>query len=149
MGEQRDRLLRNIEVGDVIFARRDDGWIMFLLVEKATAAKIFARSITTQSHIEFRRDGISTLIDGKYRCEVVSTRPLPPEAYSVACALDRKMRLAQAPDGHMLTRSEKQFLSSAEGYFMARPLADADLPFRLPGPTDTPAEFDLSPPWRE
>ena len=48
----------------------------------------------------------------------------------------------------MLTEAEKQFLLKAVDYFLARPLADAD-PFRLPGEGATPAELDLSPPWRE
>jgi hypothetical protein len=79
----------------------------------------------------------------------VSTRPLPPDAYAVACRLDRKVRFGQPPDGWMLTDAEIRFLLNAEEYFMARPLADADLPFRLPGPEATPAKFDLEPPWRE
>lgn len=48
----------------------------------------------------------------------------------------------------MLTEAEKQFLLKAVDYFLARSLADAD-PFRLPGEGATPAELDLSPPWRE
>jgi hypothetical protein len=49
----------------------------------------------------------------------------------------------------MLTRSEIQLIHKAEEYFMARPLSEADKPFSLPGPGATPAELDLSPPWRE
>ena len=91
----------------------------------------------------------STFVDADFTCEIASTRPLPPEGYAVACGLDRKVRFGQPPDGCMLTESEKQFLLKAEDYFMARPLADADLPFRLPGAGATPAAFDLSAPWRE
>jgi hypothetical protein len=76
----------------------------------------------------------------------MSTRPLPPEAYGVACGLDRKVRFGQPPDGMMLTEAEKQFLLRFEEYFMARPLADADLPFSLPTAGAVPAAFDLSPP---
>jgi hypothetical protein len=149
MSEWRDRSLRNIGAGDIVFAKADDGWGMVLLVHKATKTKIFARHIPSQTRVELGRDGKSTLVDGKYTCEIVSTRPLPPDAYAVACGLDRKVRFGQPPDGWMLTDSEIQFLLRSEAYFMARPLADADLPFKLPEPGATPASFDLEPPWRE
>jgi hypothetical protein len=149
MGEGRDRLLRNIVAGDIVFAKADTGWPMFLVIHKTTKAKIFARNITTQTRVELGRDGRSTFVDADFTCEIASTRPLPPEGYAVACGLDRKVRFGQPPDGCMLTESEKQFLLKAEDYFMARPLADADLPFRLPGAGATPAAFDLSAPWRE
>lgn len=150
MGAERDRYLRNISAGDVVFAYGHDGtWGMVLVVHKTTKVKIIARHITSQAYIELGRDGKSIFVDGDYTCEIVSTRPLPPEAHAVACGLERKTRLGQPPDGLMLTRAEIQFLNKAEDYFMARPLADADLPLTLPGPGTTPAEFDLSPPWRE
>jgi hypothetical protein len=148
MGKERKRLLRSIAAGDVIPAVADDGLPKILLVYKTTKAKLFARLITSQTRIELGRDGKSTFVDHEYTCEIVSVRPLPPEAYAVALGLDRKMRLGQPPDGAMLTEAEQQFLLKAVDYFLARPLADAD-PFRLPGQGATPAELDLSPPWRE
>lgn len=150
MGEQRERYLRNIEAGDVIFGYGYDGtWGMVLLVHRATKAKIFARHVTSQARIELGRDGKSTFVDGGYTVEIVSTRPLPPDAYAVARGLDRKMRFGQPPDGCMLTEAEQQFVLRADEYFMARPLADADKPFSLPGPGATPAAFDLTGQWRE
>lgn len=148
MGEERDRLLGGIVAGDVILAMADDGLPKILLVYKTTNGKIFTRLITSQTRIELGRDGKSTFVDNYYTCEIVSVRPLPPDAYGVALGLDRKMRLGQSPDGAMLTRAEKQFLLKAVDYFLARPLADAD-PCRLPGQGATPAELDLSPDWRE
>jgi hypothetical protein len=148
MGEERDRLLSGIVAGDVILAMADDGLPKILLVYKTTKAKIFTRLITSQTRIELGRDGKSTFVDNNYTCEIVSVRPLPPDACGVALGLDRKMRLGQSPDGSMLTRAEKQFLLKAVDYFLARPLADAD-PLRLPGEGAAPAEFDLSPDCRE
>jgi hypothetical protein len=86
--------------GDIVLAKADNGWAMILLVYKTTKAKISARHITSQIHVELGRDGKSTFVDDDYTCEIVSTRPLPPEAYGVACGLDRKMRFGQ-PSGRM------------------------------------------------
>lgn len=149
MGDGRDRVLRSIVAGDVILAMSDDGLPKILYVHRTTKARLFTRLITSQTRIELGRDGKSTFVDGSYTCEIVSARPLPPEAYGVALGLDRKTRLGQHPDGAMLTSSEKQFLLKAVDYFMARPLAGADKPFSMPGPGAVPPELDLSSPWRE
>lgn len=148
MGKERNRLLRNIVAGDVILAETDDGLPRILYVYQTTKAKISARLITSQTKIELGWNGKSTFVEHDYSCKIVSVRPLPPEAYGVALGIDRKMRLGQSPDGCMLTVAEQQFLLKAVNYFLARPLSDAD-PFRLPGTGATPAELDLSPPWRE
>ena len=142
----RDRLLNNIEAGDFVFAVADDGSPKILLVYKTTKPHIFARLITSQTKIELGRDGKSTFVEGGgYTCEIVSVRPLPPHAYAIARGLDRKMRLGQVPDGLMLSKAEQQFLLKVGGYYLARPLSEAD-PMRFPGEGDKPASFDIGPP---
>ena len=127
LASQSDRkwILGNIEVGDVVFAVADDGAPKILLVYRTTKASIFARLVTSQTKIVLNRDGRSTFVDHNYTCEIVSAAPLPVEEYEVVLGLDRKMRLAHAPEQLRLTDAEKRLLLGIDEFYKARPLPSA------------------------
>lgn len=90
-----------------------------MLVYQADRATIRARHVTTQTDVEFGRDGKSTRVEGGGSCTIVSVRPLLPETHEVVLGLDRKMRLGQFPDGFKLTGAEVQMLLDVGDYFKA------------------------------
>ena len=141
MKSSKLRMLKAIGQGDVVFGLDGAGREKLLLVYKATKATIFARHVTSQAEIRFRRDGNSKKIKGGGHCTIVSTRPLPPHEYGVVLGLDRKMRLGQVPDGAILTKDEIRVILKSGDYVRARLLVDADL--QIPVPEDAkPATFD-------
>lgn len=119
MKSARQQLLDCVERGDVIFGIAGGGQEKLMLVFRTTDASIFARHVTTQTVVEFSRDGRSLTVEGGGSCTIVSVAPLAPEEYGVVLGLDRKMRLAQAPDGFKLSADEIRLLQELNGYFKA------------------------------
>ena len=141
MKSSKLRKLKAVEQGDVILALDGGGRDKLLLVYKATRSTIFARHVTSQAKIRFRRDGRSRKIKGGGRATIVSTRPLPPTEYDIIRGLERKTRLGQFPDGYMLTKDEIRVILKSQAYFLARPLFDGEEPMELPEGAK-PAAFD-------
>lgn len=73
MQPTREQNLSAIKEGDVIYGIAAGGQEKLLLVYKATPSAIFARHVTTQTKVEFGRDGRSR------RCEAAAAaRSFPP-----------------------------------------------------------------------
>ena len=121
-----------MEQGDVILGLDGAKREKLLLVYRTTKLTIFARHVTSQKKIRFRRDGTSRKIKGGGRCTIVSTRPLPPTEYEIVRGLERKTRLGQAPDGLLLSEDEIRVILKSGAYFLARPLVDGEEPMEMP-----------------
>ena len=132
MKSSRKRKLGRVEAGDVVFGIAAGGQKKLLLVYKATKSAVFARHVTTQMKFRFDRDGRTGKLKGGGSVEIVSVRPLPPDAYGIVTGLDRKMRLGQFPDSFMLSQDEVEMLQKIDGFFLARPLIDGEEPMDLP-----------------
>lgn len=118
----RADLLGRVEPGDVIFGIAEGGQEKLMLVHETTTSSIFTRHVTTQTEVEFGRDGVSRSTPDGGSCTILSVAPLPPDQYSVVVGLDRKMRLAQFPDGFRLSSEEQRVLLNVPAYFKANPL---------------------------
>lgn len=127
----------------MIYGIASGGQKKLLLVTKATKTRIVARHVHTQMKIEFGRDGRSKNNKGRGYIDIVSVRPLPPAAYSVVRGFERKMRLAQFPDGFLMSKDEIQVMLKIEDYFLARPLIDGEEPMEIPEGAG-PAALDLA-----
>lgn len=124
MKGERDQVLRAIEPGDIVFAKASDGNSKIVLVYRMTETSIFARLVTSQTKMEFDRNGQSTFVDGDYTCRIVSAAPLPVHEHNVVLGLDRKMRLSHWASDVRLSQDEKQLLLSMDDYFQARLLPE-------------------------
>jgi hypothetical protein len=118
--------LKALESGDVIFGIDAGGRGKVLLVIEASKSNFVARHVTSQATVRFGRDGHSKKIKGGGSCTIVSTRPLPAKEYGIVLGLDRKCRLGQFPDGHMLNQDEINLILKLDDYFKARPLVDEE-----------------------
>ena len=99
-----------------------------MLVYKATPSAIFARHVTTQTMVEFGRDGRSRRCEGGGSCTIVSAARLPAEAHDVVLSLDRKMREATELSDFRLTKAEIQLLLTKGEFFLSRPLPEGHAP---------------------
>ena len=90
-----------------------------MLVFRADDASIFARHVTTQTVVEFGRDGQSRVVEGGGTCTIVSVAPLAPNDYAIVLGLDRKMRLGQPPDGFRLSDDEVRLLADSHRFYKA------------------------------
>lgn len=124
MKGERDQVLRAIESGDVIFAKASDGSSKLVLVHRVSETSIFARLVTSQTKMEFDRNGRTTFVDGDYTCQIVSAAPLPAHEYNVVLGLDRKMRLSHWASDVRLSQDEKKLLLTMDEYFQARMLPE-------------------------
>lgn len=118
----RSYLLSAIEPGDIFFAVADDGSPKVMLAYRVDENSIFARLVTSQTKVEFGRDGKSKAVDGDYNCEIASAAPLAVHEYNVVRGLDRKMRLFHSLEHIRLTEDEKKLLLEIEAFYKARPL---------------------------
>jgi hypothetical protein len=120
----RKRALDAIQVGDVIFGVGASGDGKLMLVYKADDRSIFARHVTTQTWVQFDREGKSRLIPTGGSCTIASTAQLPSDMHQVALGLDRKMRTAKQLSDLRLSKVEKTLLLTFDDFFKARPLPD-------------------------
>lgn len=113
-----------IGVGDIIFAvtSRDDPKIM--LVTDRRNGGVSARSITSQSSVEFSGEGWARQSPYGGPCRIISTARLPREDTATALGLDKKMGDASELNALKLSAEEIEFLLHAESFFRARPLPE-------------------------
>lgn len=124
MGTTRDYLLNAIEAGDLFFAVASDGDPKIMLAYRSTESVIFARLVTSQTKMEFTRDGNSQFVDGQYSCKIESVAALPADEYAILRGLERKMRLSHSLEQARPTDDEKEALLSAVKFFKAWPLPE-------------------------
>ena len=124
MGETREYLLNAVEAGDIFFAVSSSGDPRIMLAYRADEKTIFARLVTSQTRMEFARDGTSTFVDGDYTCTIASVAPLPVAEYAVLRGLERKLRLSHSLDQGRPTEDEKNALLGAVKFFKDWPLPE-------------------------
>lgn len=122
MQPAKEQVLSAIKVGDVIYGVAAGGQEKLMFVYKATPSAIFARHVTTQTKVEFGRDGRSRRCEGGGSCTIVSAAPLPAEEYEVVLGLDRKMRTGEENTDFRLSEAEIHLLLTVRDFFKARPL---------------------------
>ncbi len=128
MQPTREQVLGAIRQGDVIYGVAAGGQEKLMFVYKATPTAIFARHVTTQTKVEFGRDGRSRRCEGGGSCTIVSAAPLPAEQYDLVLGLDRKMREAKELSDFRLTKAEIQLLLTKGEFFLSRPLPEGNEP---------------------
>src|SRR4051812_8918051 len=104
----RERALNAIQVGDVIFGLGAGGQDKLLFVYTADLTSFSARQITSQTQVEFGRDGKSRRVEGGGSCTIISTAKLPANEHAVAIGLDRKMRTGKEYPDFVLSKAEIQ-----------------------------------------
>lgn len=124
MSSARQRALRAISAGDIVFGLGAGGQEKLLLVYDTDATSIRARHITSQALVEFDRNGHSRRVDGGGSCRIVSAATLPPEEYDVAVGLDRKMRAGKQYPDFVLSEAEIRLLSGHSDFYRAHPLPE-------------------------
>lgn len=125
MGTDREYLLNAIEAGDFFFAVASNGDPRIMLAYRTDEKTIFARLVTSQTKMEFARDGTSTFVDGEYTCTVASVAPLPVTEYTTLRGLERKLRLSHSLEQGRPTEAEKDVLLSVVRFYKQWPLPDA------------------------
>ena len=122
MPSARQTALNAVEVGDVIFGVAAGGQEKLMLVFKADQHSIFARHVTSQTWVEFGRDGKSKRVPDNGSCTIVSVATLPDKDLQTVRGLDQKMRTAKKyPDG-VLSKAEVELLLNHDKFFKAHPL---------------------------
>lgn len=124
MSLAREHALKDVKVGDVIFGLGAGGQEKLLLVYAADATSFSARHVTSQTTVEFVRDGTCRHVEGGGTCVIVSTAALPPADYEVAIGLDRKMRTGKEYPDFVLSKAEIQLLLTHPEFFRAHPLPE-------------------------
>jgi hypothetical protein len=124
METDREYLLNAIEAGDLFLAVSSNGDPRIMLAYRTDEKTIFARLITSQTKMEFSRDGASTFVDGDYTCSIASVAPLPVTEYAVLRGLERKLRLSHSLDQGRPSDDEKNALLSVIKFFKAWPLPE-------------------------
>src|SRR4051812_33722470 len=95
----RKELLGNLAIGDIFHANSPNGASLICLVVSVTESTIHARTVTTQTQLEFdRQTGVAVWGDDQVPCTIDSTAPLPVEIHNVMLGLDRKSRLERNPE---------------------------------------------------
>jgi hypothetical protein len=124
MGETRDHLLNALEAGDIFFAVASHGDPRIMLAYRTEENAIFARLVTSQTKMEFARNGVSTFVDGDYTCTIASVAALPANEYGILRGLERKLRLSHSLDQARPTDEERGALLNAVKFFEAWPLPE-------------------------
>ena len=124
MQPTRKQVLDAIKQGNVIYGIAAGGQEKLMLVYRTTPDTICARHVTTQTKVEFRRDGRSRWCEGGGSCTIVSVAALPAEEHDVVLGLDRKMREAKELTDLKLSKAEIQMLRMKAEFYQSRPLPD-------------------------
>ena len=117
--------LSAVKAGDVIYGIAAGRQQKILFVYRADRDHIFARHITSQIKVKFRRDGTSEKTWDGGSCTIISTAALPAKDHQIAVALDQKMRTAKELSDFRLSKAEVDLLVNVHEYFEARPLPKA------------------------
>ncbi len=118
----RKEVLAAIKAGDVIYGISGGGQEKLLFVYRTTPQTIFARHVTTQTRVEFHRDGQSKWREGGGSCTIVSAAPLPADQHAVVVGLDRKMRTAVELTDMRLSKAEILLLATKDEFYRSHPL---------------------------
>lgn len=121
----RDRALGAVKAGDVIFGVGEGGQEKLLLVYEVARGAIFARHVTTQMKLAFRRDGKTGPLPGGGSCTIVSTASLSPEDRAIVIGLDQKMRAGKDYPDFVLSKDEIRLLLEYDKFFKAHLLPEA------------------------
>jgi hypothetical protein len=121
---ERARALNAVKAGDVIYGIASGRQQKILFVYRADQDHIFARHITSQTKVKFRRDGTSEKTWDGGSCTIVSTAALPAKDHQVAEGLDRKMRTAKELSDLRLSDAEIDLLVNVHEYFKAHLLPE-------------------------
>ena len=114
----RGAALNDLTVGDVFHAESPNGASLICLVMAVTKTTIQARTVTTQTHLEFdRQTGIAEWGDERVPCVVDSVAPLPVDIHNVMLGIDRKFRLEQDSERLKLNDAEKRALIFVESHY--------------------------------
>lgn len=124
MRTDREYLLNAIEAGDIFLAVASNGDPRIMLAYRTDEKTIFARLVTSQTMMEFGRNGASSFVDGDYTCSIVSVAPLPVAEYAILRGLERKLRLSHSLDQGRPSEDEKNALLDAVKFFKAWPLPE-------------------------
>lgn len=118
----RQAALDAVKVGDVIFGIAAGGQEKLLLVYRADENSIFARHVTSQTLVEFGRNGKSRRVPDGGSCEIISVAPLSSEDHQTALGLDRKMRTAKKYPDAVLSEAEIKLILTKSDFYRAHPL---------------------------
>lgn len=124
MSSAREQALKAVRPRDVIFGIAAGGQEKLLLVYETDESKIFARHVTSQTRVEFGRDGQSLWCQGGGSCSIVSTAALSPEDHAIVIGLDRKMRTGKDYPDFVLSKEEIQLLLEHDKFFKAHLLPE-------------------------
>lgn len=124
MSSARKMALEAVKVGDVIFGVGAGGQEKLMLVYQADRQSIFARHVTSQTKVEFGRDGRSRRVPDRGSCTIVSIAPLSPADYEIAIGLDRKMRTAKKYPDAVVSHAEVDFLLRHDKFYKDNPLPE-------------------------
>lgn len=120
----RNEVLAAIKEGDVIYGVSAGGQEKLLLVDRTTPQTIFARHVTTQTRVEFRRNGQSKWCEGGGSCAIVSVAPLPADQHAVVVSLDHKLRTAVELTDLRLSQAEIRLLTTKGEFYRSHPLPE-------------------------
>ena len=116
-------LLGNLAVGDIFHADSPNGASLICLVVSVTESTIHARTVTTQTQLEFdRQTGVAVWGDDQVPCTIDSTAPLPLEVHNVMLGIDSKFRLEWNPERLKLNDAEKQALLFVDAHYSSNRL---------------------------
>jgi hypothetical protein len=119
----RETLLGRLAVGDIFHAEAPNGASLICLVVAVSEATIQARTVTTQTQLEFdRRTGIAQSGDDRVPCTINSAAPLPLDVHDVMLGIDRKFRLERDPERLKLNEAEIRALLFVASHYSANPL---------------------------
>lgn len=121
---ERQRALKAVQAGDVIFGVGAGGQPKLMIVRKADDFRIWTRHVTTGVEVEFGRDGKSLRVPDGGSCEIISTAPLPAKWHKVAVGLDHKMNFAEESADHRLSKDEIELLLWKDDFFKSRALPE-------------------------
>ena len=125
----RSRLLRNLQIGDIFHATSDSAPILICLVTMVEGMYIYSRVLTTQQVLIFNIDtGLrydlryeNTLEEGN-DCVINSVEPLPIEIHNTIIHFDRKCRLESGKENQPVTKDEKNALMFVDEHYASNPL---------------------------
>lgn len=119
----REKVFRQIAVGDIFHASAPNGASLICLAEKVTETTIRAKTVTSKFAFEFDRVSGVAIWDREgpqVSCAIDSVAPLPPEVHALILELKRKYSIP----GHdpALTDDEKNALMFIHRFYLAHPI---------------------------
>jgi hypothetical protein len=119
---EREKLLRQIKVGDFFHAKSPSGAKMLCLTTAIDDTTIHARRITTQMDHEFDcRTGTEKGNSPGFG-RIDSVAPLPPDIRDVFLGLDHRYRTSTDPERAILTDAEKRAIMFIASHYPANPV---------------------------